>query len=309
MSFQGRLFKARMFPAPTEECIQFSSQSRCLIDMGSSVFIVVLVGEGLLQRGLFRLEVERGDVEFADDSRMSKEECLECLEEKLASLPNCDIVGVNFPFFHPAEVQKGLSKDRPCVALYGGNNTPPIYIAVFMGAPRSHPTEFELALSAPDTLLPASASNAIVDCSKICTLPEAYNRPQKRLLHGKPTWEAWLNDPRASYHPSNFLRPTDPAALRNQVVQKLITMARDSPHSDYVDLTLQYDIGTVVEGRTLHKGEWCECREHYTGPPGYSTPKNLTLITDTTSSRLPIPLLAQRRPKLPSTPRSPQAHE
>ena len=47
-------------------------------------------------------------------------------------------------------------------------------------------------------------------------------------------------------------------------------MLLGNTHLDYVDTTIQYDIGTEVRGRKLDSvGEWCNYRKIYKGPPGY----------------------------------------
>ena len=270
-SFQGRLFAERLFPCPTEESRNFSCKSRCLIDMNNN-FIVIPQGDNLqpFQRVPFRLEGLRSEMEFADngESALSKEECKNILEAHLASLPYCEIVKVRFPYFAQGEIQQTKVKFRPCLALYREGDVPPLYIGVYMGAPRDGPTgKFELLLQPTIDLQPAHSSSTIVDCSKLCGFPDAYNRPDT-FFDGMPTWKPFLLDPNGSKTAlSNRLRGS-PEALRNNVVSKLIDLLVHNPHMDYVDTTIKYDIGTIAEYEMQDDdGEWCEYEEVYKGPP------------------------------------------
>jgi len=277
---QGRLFSAQLFPSPTEQEPCFSCKSRCLIDL-NNVFIVAPEPEGddvqPFQRALFRLEKPRQEVTFADSTCLSKDACKTLLEDRLSALTSCDIVGVDFPFFAQGEVASGHFKYRPCVALYGESGAPALYLAVYVGAFRAGSSslrDFELYLKAPGDLHPPSAPDHLVDCSKICGFPNTYGSSES-ILYGEPTWKSFRVDPKGSKHGlSNRLSATNSAALRDAVVSKLIQLLVDNPMMiDYVDTTIEYDIGTWVEYRVKDDdGGWRRARVRYQGPPGYTHP-------------------------------------
>jgi len=172
-----------MFPAQAEARAFFNSESRCLIDMGNVFIVMPPQGDNLqpYQRFVFRLEVQRQNVEFPNDSRLSKDACLALLKAKFNQLPYCDIVGVNFPFFGQGEVGEGQNKYRPCVALYGDDDEVPMYIGVHMGAPTdamaaAKDNQFCLLLKPSTDVLPPTASIQMVQltalkfaASQICT--------------------------------------------------------------------------------------------------------------------------------------------
>ena len=229
----------------------------------NNVFIVAPEGNDArkpYQCTLYRLEVRRQDVIFADDSKLSKDACLVVLQEKLDVLTCCEVVGVEFPFFAKEEIEQGERNYRPCIALYGGPVcVPALYLAMFMGTPRFQTGDFEIHLTAPDALQPMSTRNAIVDCSKLCSFPETYTRPDTRL-YGQPTWDYFYADPigtRSSL--SNRLRATNAQHLREKNVSKLVELLLGDPHFDYVDTTLQYDIGSMVQcAKQREDGNWIE---------------------------------------------------
>ncbi|CAB9528299.1 expressed unknown protein [Seminavis robusta] len=266
-----------MFPARADASVCFNAEARCLIDMGN-VFIVMPQGDNLqpYQRSIFRLEVQRQNVELADDSRLSKDACLALLKAKFDQLPYCDIFGVNFPFFAQGEVGEGQNKHRPCVALYGDDDQVPMYIGVYTGAPTdvmaaAKDNQFCLLLKPSTDVLPPTASNQmVVDCAKVCSFPNLYNLPDD-YLNGMPTWKKYLSDP--SKHESvlsNHLRPANPQSLRNEIIKKMIAILIANPIFDYRDRTLELDIGTMVKGRKLREGEWRNFKKVYEGPPKLS---------------------------------------
>jgi hypothetical protein len=159
--------------------------------LGSALVVLTLAEEGrptYERHQLFRLHKNPSDLSFVDNSHLSKDECEELLRNVLSSLPECQIVGVEFPMFD----QKDTVKYRPCVALYGDDNTTPLYLVVFMGAPpRSTETasnDWEIHLQSPEDITPNTASTQMVDVTKLCTMPTHYNIPGARL-HEEETWE------------------------------------------------------------------------------------------------------------------------
>jgi hypothetical protein len=80
-----------------------------LIDLGRT-FIVFTEGADPdgppHQRMLYRLEATRKSIEFVDKSRLSEKDCEAILEEQLKDLTECDIVGVEFPFFGPGDLER-----------------------------------------------------------------------------------------------------------------------------------------------------------------------------------------------------------
>lgn len=275
-SVQGRLLSEHVFPAQADECNYFLAKSRCIIDMGSS-FLVVPEGSELepYQRRVFRLEVvgKRETLQFADDSCLSEEDCCGILQSILDELPHCDIVGTNFPYFARQELLAGQYKNRPCVAFYGDDGAPPLFVGVFLGTPKDkyQDSKFVIVLKSPGEILPEGTGDAVVDCSKIASFPEVYNLPDDEYKHEQLTWKPYRINKEKPLTFSNQLRPTNPGALRQVIVDKLLDLLRTNPHLDYVDLTIQCDIGTFVEGRKLDDdGEWCNFRKIYEGPPGYS---------------------------------------
>jgi len=245
----------------------------------NNAFIVAPEPEGdnvqPFQCTLFRLEKPRDEVTFADSTCLSKDDCKNILEDRLIALTSCDIVGVEFPFFDQSEIKQGTFKYRPFVALFGESGVSALYLAVYMGAFRDnsnslHDVELYL-LKAPGDLQPPSAPDSLVDCSKICGFPNSYNRLDSRL-HGEATWQRFRVDLNGSKHAlSNRLSASNSVALREAVVAELVQLLVDDPIIDYVDTTLEYDIGTMIEYREKDdNGEWCQFRVRYEGPVQYS---------------------------------------
>ena len=187
MTFQGRRFASREFPAPADCLPRFF----CLIDLGTT-FVVLTEGSGPdgppHHHMSFRLEtMDRSSIEFEDETQLSKNECASLLEEQLEALTECDIVKVRFPFFDlenqdNSEAKRGETvtyKFRPCVALYG-NSGPSVYLAICNGKPEQKSLcDWELALSAPEDVSPDSAPVSVVDVSKMYGLPETYDDPEQ----------------------------------------------------------------------------------------------------------------------------------
>ena len=245
MSLQGRLLEAETFPSPAHMPTTFSSRSRVLIDLGSALIVLTLAEEGRppYQRNqLFRLEKNPSDVSFVDDSHLSKHECEELLRDVLSSLPECQIVGVQFPCFD----QIDKVKYRPCVALYGDGNTPPLFLAAFStGAPRSGETaryDWEIPLRTPEDITPNTASTQMVDVTKLCTMPTHYNIPGSHL-HEEETWHQFqIGEKRKR----SFLASTDPSKLRTKIIDCLVDLLRNNAFV-YVDSTREIDVGTWVK--------------------------------------------------------------
>ena len=140
-SLQGRRLEAQTFPSPAHVPATFSSVSRCLIDLGT-VLVVLTEGSNdgdeslAYQRMLFRLELpgtSRDQMTFADDSQLTELECEAVLKAELDKLPNCQIVGLRFPFFGKESLSK--TKYRPCVALYGDKGAA-LCLSMYLGAPQ-----------------------------------------------------------------------------------------------------------------------------------------------------------------------------
>ena len=119
-SIQGRLLTEHSFPSPA--CMEktFRSRSTCLIDLGPTLIVLTEGSEGGAgldhTKGLFRLEVDRDAVVFADDEtqKKTKEECKNILDQALAPYEECQIYKVSFPFFGQDELT--VVKTRPCLA-------------------------------------------------------------------------------------------------------------------------------------------------------------------------------------------------
>merc|ERR1712157_609542 len=102
----------------------------------------------------------------------------------MSNLTECQIVGVDFPFFDNLT----KVKYRPCVALYG-EGAPPLFLSAFVGTPRhAYVRLWEIILGAPQDLCPKTAPDQLVDVSKLCTMPSHYNIPGARD-NGKETWD------------------------------------------------------------------------------------------------------------------------
>lgn len=286
MMLQGRLFDEQLFPSPTDEKSPFfKAKSRCLIQMNDGCFLVFTEGENLKphQRSLHRLEVPESQIAFADNSHLSTDECKKQLEQFFGTLPHCSVVGVEFPFFAREEVLEGFRKTRPCVALYGQPGTPPLYLGAFMGAPRNNhkPSKFEILLRPREDLLPPTAPETVVDCTKLCSFPEFYDCPGDPFFNGNPTYTDWYVVPneRAKKNvlaasnvvpkvctTNNTLKPSNPQKLRKAIVDKLLNLLVHSPHMDYVDTTLKYDIGEMVTFTKVKDGEVCKGKRIYAAP-------------------------------------------
>jgi len=267
-SIQGRRLEAQSFPSPGHVPPTFLSRSRCLIDLGK-VLIVLTEGskdtaELAYQRTLYRLELSttRETVAFVDDSRFSKDECEVLLMNELEAFPNCQIVGVRFPFFD--EGKQHMTKYRPCVALWGSQG-PALYVSFYMGAPRSSESAsypWEIYLKGKTDLAPSNAPDHILDVTKVCGLPEKYFRPGD-VVDGKSTWALFYlnnNDERS------VLTASEPELLRGKVLDALVTMLRQSPLS-YMDATQELDVGSWVESLELVDGEWCVGLTQYSIDP------------------------------------------
>ena len=103
MSCQGRLLNEQDFPCPAHAPLTFSSRSRCLIDLGSCLVVQTL---GCTEdcppfqnNHLARLETNGREIQYVDDSRLTKDECEGILLAIMANLTECQIVGVKFPYF------------------------------------------------------------------------------------------------------------------------------------------------------------------------------------------------------------------
>ena len=267
-SVQGRLISGQLFPAQCEEGNYFLAKSRCLIDLGNS-FLVIPEGDNLspYQRRIFRLQFKREDLRLTGESNLSKAECADLLRSMLDDLPRCDIVRVDFPFWDRQEILDGLYKDRPCIALFGDDGVPPLFFAAYLETfkEKFENEKFVVCLKGSEHFLPEGAGDSYLDYSKIASFPEIYDLPNNRFKHGLATYAPW---PVGEDH----LRPVNPTALRQFVVDKLFEMLQSNPHLDYVDTTIQYDIGSEVEGRKLDKfGEWCGYRKMYKGPAEYKS--------------------------------------
>lgn len=284
VSFQGRRFAAQEFPSPADRLPRFSSCSRCLIDLGKT-FTVLTEGSGPdgppHHRMLFRLEtVNRNKIKFEDDTQLSKDECAALLEGQLEALTECDIVKVRFPFYNQSQLH--MYKFRPCIALYGTSG-PPIYLAIYNGKPEQKDLrKWELALCAPEDISPDSAPMSVVDVTKMCGLPEKYDDPEQEH-HEMSTYGPWYLQSGKKHHP---VAASEPNALRGKVVAQLMQLLQDNPVLDYVDTTIEQDIGTLVNCKVLVDGEWCYSREVYNGPPGMST-EHRDLTVQTTQSLPP----------------------
>ena len=274
ISFQGRLFSDHLFPAQAEQGQYFLARSRCLIDMGNS-FLALPEGDNLspYQKRMFRLECKREDVQLKDGSHLSKDDCRILLQGMFDELPSCEIVRTDFPYFDRHEIMASVRKDRPCLAFFADDGSPPLFISAFLGTYKEkyETNKFVICLKAPGDILPANAGDSWLDCSRIASFPLFYDLPNVRFKHGQCVWEDWkIGDKTLPKTPANHLRPTDSDALRQVVIDKLIDMLMTDPHLDYVDTAIQYDFGTMVEGRQRNSdGEWCDYSKLYEGPPGY----------------------------------------
>jgi hypothetical protein len=270
-SFQGSMFMDQKFPSPTQRQSYFSAKCICLIDMGHA-FIVVPQGDDLkpFQRSLFRLERVRSEIMLVKDvPPLTKAECKVFLESILDALKCCNVVSTQTPFFHPKEVQKGLGKFRPCIELYGENaNTPPLYIPMYLGDPKLQILEGDstVFLQTLSDLMPCHAPDALIDCSKVFSFPEEFDKPGT-WFHRMPTWKHWLADAEGEDTPSNHVRLANPLALRQQIVDKLVSLLVGNPHMGYVDRTIQLDLNTYVDGWIEKNGEFCNFSVVYGGPP------------------------------------------
>ena len=142
--------------------------------------------------------------------------------------------------------QKDTVKYRPCVALNGDDNTTPLYLVVFMGAPpRSTETasnDWEIHLQSPEDITPNTASTQMVDVTKLCTMPTHYNIPGARL-HEEETWDEFrISEKRKR----SFLASTEPSKLRSKIIDCLVDLLRNDPYV-VVDSTREIDVGTWVK--------------------------------------------------------------
>jgi len=203
------------------------------------------------------LETKGRNIQF-DDSRLTKEECEGILLEIMANLTECQIVGVEFPYFDSLTT----AKYRPCIALYG-EALPPLFLAAFVGAPRmtsNNAPLWEIRLGAPHELSPGDAPDSIVDVSKLVTMPSHYHLPGARD-DGKDSWDYFhINATKKR----QFLAAVNPAELRQRVIDTLVTMLRQNP-LEYVDSTADLNESGLIkhfswdekEGLTV-KLEWRE---------------------------------------------------
>ena len=214
------------------------------------------------QRSLYRLE-PGGDrpITFADTTKKSKAECETILKKELEAFPYCQIVGVEFPFFD--EGNKDSTKYRPCVALYGEEEGPALFLSIYMGAPRStegsaHPWELFLEGGDDGDLYPATAPTSIVDVSKMCAFPTIYDREGTKE-HGKPTWNDFYIK---SEKIQSLLASTQPKVLRETIIETLIDMMRKNRLS-YVDTTRKFDEGSLCKKIVFIDGEYCTKLHEY----------------------------------------------
>lgn len=265
---QGRRLEAHAFPSPAFEPLVFFSRSRCLIDLGQTL-VVLTEGtdetkpELAYQRTLYRLELQgsitRHDVAFVDESCLSKKECEQALLAEVAKYPDCQIVGVEFPKFDEPNMTKGQVIYRPSLALYGGDQGPALYIAIFMGKPRASEAasyDWEVHLKAKEDLGPETAALSIMDVSKLCGMPPKYNLPGAKD-HGKDTWEFFNIVPHDS---RSVLFALNPTALREKAIGTLVSMLRAYPLT-YVDTTQELDFGLWMTSRERLGDEWVISRE------------------------------------------------
>ena len=236
----------------------FRSRSICLIDLGSSLIVLTEGSDGGAgpdyTKGLFRLEVDRDAVVFADDKtqKKSKEECKGILDRALAPYEECQIHKVSFPFFGQDELT--VVKTRPCLCLYSNNpNVPSIYLALFAGSPQAAtpagPWEMFLAGGDEGDLVPAESPTHLLDLSKMCTLPELHMLDENEFLNGKPTYDYW----KITKH--KIMQVEKPSDLRRQVVRQLQTVLLQDPFLEYKDNTRELDVGTWVVRYEVLRGE------------------------------------------------------
>ena len=267
VSLQGRRFSEQTFPSPAHTPGHFKSRSRCLIDLGNS--FVVLTEGGTngnggdecppFQRMLFRLEVKREEIVFEDESCITQGERGELLQSLLANLVNCQIVGVDFPFFDDGNLT--AYKTRPCVALYSGE-APPLFLAVYSEAPRIDSEDWVFNLSAPTDIGPSYAPDAMVDISKLCGFPRHVNYPSKRRLHHNKSSFDWLADPE---NDQSRLFAAKPHNLRERIVEGLLNLCNNNPDiSNYFDSTIELDGGTQIFRQCFIDGKECIRAEVFT---------------------------------------------
>lgn len=223
------------FPSPWntfEDNKIFTSTCRCLIDLETKL-VVLLSGDRLSV-----LEVDRKTL-VPDGSEVWNNTCIQKLREILTCYSEADISRVRFPFFD----KPGLSKLRTAITLYSPETKHMLFIAIYFGASKQTNLPKHTFEIPSEMTTPKSAPSVLVDCSKLCSIP--INNDEMEI-----TYRDWRD---RNGHSIKLYE----APIREQIVNIITTLARDSPIIQYQDITRKFDVGQLVECLIEREGELC----------------------------------------------------
>ncbi|KAL3893602.1 MAG: hypothetical protein SGARI_008066 [Bacillariaceae sp.] len=137
---------------------------------------------------------------------------------------------------------------------------------------------YHLHLKGGDELCPNTAGDSLVDVTKMCSVAEVHdcqlNCPNK---HDEQTLKPFqFTDGDGAWH---TLKPVEGTAesIRSDIIAKVTNLIRTNPLDDYVDLTLELDIGRTVVQRFKWDEEEDEIVTYYTtyeAPAGWEAPSD-----------------------------------
>jgi len=109
--------------------------------------------------------------------------------------------------------------------IYYGEDSPSLLLPAYAGTLTLLPSLWELHLSAPHDLCPGNAPEYIVDVSKLCIMP-SYNSIPESSRDGKESWDYF---PIGNLKKHSFLAAMSADALRQRIVETLVSMLRQIP--------------------------------------------------------------------------------
>ena len=186
------------------------------------------------------LEVDRKALVPDGSEVWSKDTCVQNLREILTDYSEADITGVRFPFFDvPTQ-----SKNRPAIALYSPEANHMLTVALTYGAPKQTNLPKHVLEITSEMTSPKCAPSALVDCSKLCTIPVKNEM--------EATYDDWYD--RKICH---TIKLYEPDIIREEIVNTILTLSRDNQIIHYQDVTRKFDVGQLVESVVESDGELC----------------------------------------------------
>ena len=237
MSLQGYHFSKHCFPSTWntwEDNKVFRNSCRCLIDLQTKL-IVVLPGDHLSV-----VEVERNNLVPDDNEVWNKNQCVNKLREILSKFTESDIARIQFPFFD----KPGQSKLRPVVKLYSPKFNQMLVVALYMDTHEQTYLPCHIIELGSNKISPKNSPSGFIDCSKLCSIP---------LINDcfDPIVRDWNDN---KFHP---LKLYDPKPIHDEIIQKILTLANESPIIHYNDTTRKFDVGCLIESVIQREVEFC----------------------------------------------------